>query len=140
MGDLDLSPLLESGEYSDLRLITTNTDDGVETEHSIHRNIVFSQCPRLREVVVSIGPLVSPVYRTHTISPNSLSYRTKLTELTSPISNMTAKHSERCYDTCTPESTRRNTRWRSDERVRLAMMTGLTQCTGPSIPCIWHMN
>ncbi|KAJ0324521.1 hypothetical protein COL5a_007785 [Colletotrichum fioriniae] len=57
MGDLDLSPLLESGEYSDLRLITTNTDDGVETEHSIHRNIVFSQCPRLREVVVSIGPL-----------------------------------------------------------------------------------
>ncbi|KAK1457176.1 hypothetical protein CCUS01_01643 [Colletotrichum cuscutae] len=57
MGDLDLSQLLESGEYSDLRLITTNNDDGVETEHSVHRNIVFSQCPRLRDVVASIGPL-----------------------------------------------------------------------------------
>ncbi|KAK1638925.1 hypothetical protein BDP81DRAFT_302028, partial [Colletotrichum phormii] len=57
MGDLDLSSLLESGEYSDLRLITTNADDGVETEHSVHRNIVFTQCSRLRDVVASIGPL-----------------------------------------------------------------------------------
>ncbi|KAK7435596.1 hypothetical protein Landi51_12992 [Colletotrichum acutatum] len=39
MDDLDLSQLLESGEYSDLRLVTTNTDDGFETEHPIHRNI-----------------------------------------------------------------------------------------------------
>ncbi|KXH59497.1 hypothetical protein CSAL01_09571 [Colletotrichum salicis] len=57
MGGLDLSPLLESGEYSDLIFITTNADDGVETEHPVHRNIYFSQCPRLRDVVASIRPV-----------------------------------------------------------------------------------
>ncbi|OHF04408.1 hypothetical protein CORC01_00260 [Colletotrichum orchidophilum] len=50
MGRLDLSFLLESGSYSDLRIITTEVEDGSETEYSVHRNILFTQCPRLKDL------------------------------------------------------------------------------------------
>ncbi|KAK2034332.1 hypothetical protein LX32DRAFT_689436 [Colletotrichum zoysiae] len=55
MGHLNLAFLLESGAFADFHLICTDSD-GVEKIFSVHKNIVFTQCVKIRDLA-TIAPI-----------------------------------------------------------------------------------
>ncbi|KAK1580214.1 uncharacterized protein LY79DRAFT_312106 [Colletotrichum navitas] len=55
MGCLNLTFLLESGAFADFHLICTDSD-GVEKKFSVHKNIVFTQCVKIRDLA-TIAPI-----------------------------------------------------------------------------------
>ncbi|EFQ31775.1 hypothetical protein CGRA01v4_04811 [Colletotrichum graminicola] len=55
MGCLNLTFLLESGAFADFHLICTDSD-GVEKKFSVHKNIVFTQCAKIRDLA-TIAPI-----------------------------------------------------------------------------------
>ncbi|KAK2044318.1 hypothetical protein LZ31DRAFT_594935 [Colletotrichum somersetense] len=55
MGHLNLNFLLESGAFADFHLICTNSN-GVEKKFSVHKNIVFMQCVKIRDLA-TIAPI-----------------------------------------------------------------------------------
>ncbi|KAK2064096.1 hypothetical protein LY76DRAFT_533727 [Colletotrichum caudatum] len=55
MGHLNLTFLLESGAFADFHLICTDSD-GVEKKFSVHKNIVFTQCVKIRDLA-TVAPI-----------------------------------------------------------------------------------
>ncbi|KAF5521546.1 hypothetical protein CGCA056_v006604 [Colletotrichum aenigma] len=51
MGRLDLSSLLNTGMYADIHLVCTGKKGNKQT-FKVHRSIVFSQCQKLKELVL----------------------------------------------------------------------------------------
>ncbi|KAF4865608.1 hypothetical protein CGCSCA1_v013992 [Colletotrichum siamense] len=56
MGRLDLSSLLNTGMYADIHLVCTGKKGNKQT-FKVHRSIVFSQCQKLKELVLESSTL-----------------------------------------------------------------------------------
>ncbi|KAK2003029.1 hypothetical protein LX36DRAFT_677850 [Colletotrichum falcatum] len=55
MSCLNLTSLLESGSFSDFHLICIDSD-GVEKKFSVHKNIVFTQCAKIKDLA-TVAPI-----------------------------------------------------------------------------------